>query len=67
MLYRNGGATQTDGIDNDNPIRGWSAGGSLAVPLTQSANLILTYEHVVERSDSGPIGWFFRSALVVPF
>ncbi len=31
------------------------------------ATVILTCKHVVERSDLGPDGWFFRTALVVPF
>jgi hypothetical protein len=38
-----------------------------AVRLAPHATVILTYEHVVERSDNGPDGWFFRAALVVPF
>ncbi len=67
VLYRNGGETRTDGVANDDPVRGWSAGASGALPLTRSTNLILTYQHVVERADSGPDGWFFRTALVVPF
>lgn len=67
MLYRNGGATTTDGRPDHNPIRGWSAGLSGAVRLAPKATVILTWEHVVERSDQGPDGWFFRTALVVPF
>jgi hypothetical protein len=35
--------------------------------VSEGASLILTYEHVVERDDAGPIGWFFRAALVAPF
>jgi hypothetical protein len=67
MLYRNGGETTTDGRSDHNPIRGWSAGLSGALRLAPKATVILTYEHVVERSDQGPDGWFFRTALVVPF
>jgi hypothetical protein len=67
LLYRLGGATTTDGTPNHNPTRGWSAGVSGAVRLAPHATVILTYEHVVERSDNGPDGWFFRAALVVPF
>ena len=67
MLYRNGGETTTDGRPDHNPTRGWSAGLSGAVRLAPKATLILSYEHVVERSDQGPNGWFFRTALVVPF
>lgn len=67
MLYRNGGETTTDGRADHNPTRGWSAGLSGAVRLAPKATVILTYEHVVERSDQGPDGWFFRTALVVPF
>jgi hypothetical protein len=37
------------------------------VPLGARLNLILTYEHVVARNDNGPIGWFFRTALIAPF
>jgi len=67
MLYRHGGETTTDGRADRNPIRGWSAGLSGAVRLAPKATVVLTYEHVVERSDQGPDGWFFRTALVVPF
>jgi len=67
MLYRNGGATTTDGRADHNPIRGWSAGLSGAIRLAPKATVILTYEHVMERSDQGPDGWFLRAALVVPF
>jgi hypothetical protein len=67
VLLRSGGETKTDGVANHDPVRGWSAGASAAVPLTRRANLILTYQHVVARADSGPDGWFFRTALVVPF
>lgn len=67
MLYRDGGETTTDGRPDHNPTRGWSAGASGAVRLAPRATVILTWEHVVERSDQGPIGWFFRTAVVVPF
>jgi hypothetical protein len=67
MLYRRGGETTTDGIPGHNPIRGWSAGMSGTWQLAPHATLSLTYEHVVERSDNGPDGWFFRAALIVPF
>jgi hypothetical protein len=67
MLYRNGGETTTDGRADHNPTRGWSAGLSGALRVAPKATVILTYEHVVERSDQGPDGWFFRTALVVPF
>lgn len=67
MLYRNGGETTTDGRPDRNPIRGWSAGLSGAVRLAPKATVILTWEHVVDRSDLGPDGWFLRTALVVPF
>lgn len=67
MLYRRGGTTTTDGRLDHNPVRGWSAGLTGAVRLAPEASVILTYEHVVERSDDGPDGYFFRAALVVPF
>ena len=67
ILYRLGGETTTDGKPDNNQIRGWSAGPSGAFRLAPKATLILSYEHVVERSDNGPNGWFFRTALVVPF
>jgi hypothetical protein len=67
VLLRSGGETQSDGVANHDPVRGWSAGASAAFPLTRQANLIFTYEHVVARADSGPDGWFIRTALVVPF
>jgi hypothetical protein len=66
MLYRNGGETSTDGRSDHNPTRGWSAGATGALRLAPRAVLALTYEHVVERSDQGPNGWFFRTALIVP-
>lgn len=67
MLYRNGGETTTDGRADHNPIRGWSAGLSGAIRLAPNATVSLTYEHVVERSDQGPDGYFIRAALIVPF
>ena len=67
LLYRDGGESRTDGADNDDPVHGWSAGASAALPCVGSTSLILTYQHVVKRWDSGPDGWFFRTALVAPF
>ena len=67
LLYRNGGDSRTDGVDNDDPVHGLSAGGSAALPFVGRTSLILTYEHVVKRWDSGPDGWFLRTALVAPF
>jgi hypothetical protein len=67
LLYRDGGASRTDGVDNHDPVHGWSAGATAALPFVGSTSLILTYEHVVKRWDLGPDGWFFRTALVAPF
>lgn len=67
MLYRLGGETKTDGTPDRNGMHGWSAGGSLALPFVSKTSLIFTYQHVIERSDDGPDGWFFRTALVAPF
>jgi hypothetical protein len=67
MLYREGGATVTDGVPNHDAQSGWSAGASLVFPFAGPTNLSLTYEHVVARNDNGPIGWFFRAALLAPF
>ena len=67
MLYRDGGETTTDGRPDHNPTRGWSAGLTGAARLAPNAVVALTYEHIVERSDQGPSGWFFRTALIVPF
>ena len=67
VLYRHGGETTTDGVADGNASRGWSAGGSVAVVLSRVATLILTYEEVIARRDQGPDGWFFRTALVLPF
>ena len=67
LLYRDGGESRTDGMDNDDPVHGWSAGASAALPFAGSTSLIFTYEHVVKRWDAGPDGWFFRTALVAPF
>ena len=67
LLYRRGGETSLDGVAGGDHTRGWSAGASLALPLADRASAIFTYEHVVERDDEGPDGWFFRTALVVPF
>ena len=67
MLYRNGGESRTDGVENDDPVHGLSAGGTLVFPFVKSSSLALTYEHVVERWDLGPNGWFFRTALIIPF
>jgi hypothetical protein len=67
MLYRLGGETKTNGRPDDNGMHGWSAGLSAAVPFASKTSLIFTYQHVVARSDDGPDGWFFRTALVAPF
>jgi hypothetical protein len=66
MLYRRGGETTTDGVPDRNGMHGWSAGASFAFPIGRLST-ILTWEHVVERSDDGPDGWFFRTAVVAPF
>ena len=67
LLYRNGGESRTDGVENHDPVHGWSAGASAVLPFVGNTSLALTYEHVVKRFDMGPDGWFFRSALVAPF
>jgi hypothetical protein len=67
LLYRNGGESRTDGVDNEDPVHGLSAGGSATLPFVGKTSLIFTYEHVVKRWDLGPDGWFFRTALVAPF
>lgn len=65
ILYRRGGETITDGVGDDNGMHGWSAGATAALPVAR-ASIVLTYEHVVERDDDGPDGWFFRTALILP-
>jgi hypothetical protein len=65
MLYRNGGETSTDEEDDDNEMRGWSAGGTVALPLGLTS-VVVTFEHVIERGDDGPDGWFLRTAFIVP-
>ena len=67
LLYRDGGESHTDGRANNDPVHGWTAGGTFAFPAVGGASLILTFEHVVKRWDSGPEGWWFRTALVAPF
>ena len=67
LLYRDGGESRTDGVDNEDPVHGFSAGASAALPFVGKTSLILTYEHVVKRWDLGPDGWFFRTAVVAPF
>ena len=67
LLYRLGGETRTDGMPDHNGARGLSGGLSAAVPLLSKSSLIFSYQHVIERRDNGPDGWFFRSALVAPF
>jgi hypothetical protein len=66
LLYRNGGKSRTDGVDNNDPVHGWSAGGTAVLPVGKTS-LALTFEHVVKRWDQGPDGWFFRTALIAPF
>ncbi|MES2033071.1 MAG: transporter [Pseudomonadota bacterium] len=66
ILYRRGGETTTDGV-TDVGMHGWSAGLSASVPFTSRTNVIFTYQHVIDRSDDGPDGWFFRTAVVAPF
>jgi hypothetical protein len=65
MLYRRGGETITDSVPDGNDMHGWSAGGTLAFPAGPSS-IVLTYEQVIERSDDGPDGWFFRTAFILP-
>jgi hypothetical protein len=65
MLYRQGGETITDSIPDSNGMHGWSAGGTAAFPAGPTS-IVLTFERVIERSDDGPDGWFFRTALILP-
>lgn len=67
VLYRNGGASRTDGVDNHDALHGWSAGGTAAFPIAGRTSLAVTYEHVVKRWDAGPDGWWFRTAWIAPF
>jgi hypothetical protein len=67
LLYRAGGETATDGVKAGDAQSGLAGGASIAFPFAGPVNLILTYEHVIARNDSGPNGGFFRAALVAPF
>ena len=68
LIYRDGGESRTDDVENYNyPVHGWSAGASAAFPFAGPTSLIFTYQHVVKRWDLGPDGWFFRTALVAVF
>lgn len=67
MLYRLGGETTTDGRSDGDGTHGWSAGFSAALPFVSRTSLIFSFQRVIERSDNGPDGWFFRTALVAPF
>jgi hypothetical protein len=67
VLYRDGGESSTDGLANDDPMHGWAAGGTATFPLIGSASVALTFQHVMERWDGGPDGWWFRTALIAPF
>jgi hypothetical protein len=66
LLYRDGGESRTDGVNNNDPVHGWSAGGTAVLPVGKTS-LALTFEHVVKRWDQGPNGWFLRTALIAPF
>jgi hypothetical protein len=67
VFYRQGGETFSDGISNLNAVRGWAAGGTAAFRLSPLVTVALTYEHVVQYQAPGPMGWFFRTALIIPF
>jgi hypothetical protein len=66
LLYRDGGESRTDGVANNDPVHGWSVGGTAVLPVGKTS-LALTFEHVVKRWDQGPNGWFLRTALIAPF
>jgi hypothetical protein len=67
LLYRQGGETTTNGMGDGNGTHGLSGGGTFTFPVTDRAVLALTYEAVIARDDDGPDGWFFRTALILPF
>lgn len=68
LLFREGGETTTDGLADDNGTRGLSGGASAGfVVLNGRLSVILSYNTVIERTDDGPDGWFFRTAVVAPF
>jgi hypothetical protein len=68
LLWREGGETTTDGVLDDNGTRGLSGGASAGfVVLDRRLSVILSFNTVIERTDGGPDGWFFRTALVAPF
>ena len=67
LLYRDGGKSRTDGVDNNDPAHGFSAGGTATIPIIAKTSLAVTFEHVVKRWDAGPDGWWLRTALIAPF
>jgi hypothetical protein len=67
LLYRDGGESRSDGVDNHDPVHGLSAGGTAVFPFGGKTSVAFTFEHVVKRWDTGPDGWWFRSALIAPF
>lgn len=59
-LYSTGGATETDGVDDDNRQSSLEMGATVGLNLSKSFALKATYGRVVSRNDDGLDGKGFR-------
>lgn len=67
LLYRQGGATTTDGADDNNRQRTLGLGATAGIVLSGSATLKLTYGESTYHNDDGVDGWLFRGVLIYVF
>lgn len=66
-LFLQGGATSTDGRDNDNAQRAFELGGTINVNFSTRSSVKLSYGGVVSRNDDGPDGTMVRMLFNLAF
>ncbi len=67
LLWRNGGETVLDGVDQNNAQRALALGATATVALSRTVSLRLSGGGIVDRNEHGPNGWLARAIIGTVF
>lgn len=67
LLWRKGGETALDGVEQDNAQRALALGVTATVALSRKVSLRLSGGGIVDRNEFGPNGWLARAIIGTVF
>lgn len=67
LLWREGGETESDGVESGNPQRALSLGGTAVFALGKASSLRFSGGAVIARNEFGPNGWVLRTIIGTVF